>query len=372
MRTHRIRTPIDSLKMQTITATKKKIGTLLIRRPTPRSGEGIRGYALRVDYENTVGLFRPRLGNLRKACANLHDLAAATGNKLEVYCEGIFIKGGNLRDLTCKYDLGYALPPPWIWENHKRICPRCLAENGYMQGIWEIKVIESCLVHGCYLVDCCSSCHDTFYWTGGSLMECVCGAPLRDIGTVPVGPSRGSLDNILENRLFSTATDKVESPNSTMQQLLPLTIDHSFASIAVISFHLAPQVDFAIKFTSALRRSEFLADYALRLIRRGRLGIESVLFRALGNELQSMEMSDRAYLMCQGAESREILLMDIFNLRNLYHKFYYVQDVLLPAWYEAHQKWRKTADQSEIEYINSIHPLALRRRLAVARHRRFR
>jgi hypothetical protein len=344
--------------MKSIRATKK-ISTLLVRRPTPKCDEGIRGYALRVDYENTVGLFRPRMGSLRSARLSLVDLAATTGKEIKVSQNGIFVKGKHQKQLTYQYDFKYSVPPQWICDNHKRICPYCLAEDGFMQGIWEIKVIDSCLVHECYLVDYCSSCDRQLYWTGGSLMECVCRAPLCEIGTVTVGSNRRSLDKFLMDRLHSMATDEIEPSTSSVKHNFSIAIDHCFSELAITSFHIARQNFQGLPFKHRQSQSEHLARFALRLIELGRPMIESLLYKLLGRQLNAFHSSYQVLLMFQDADCRHKLLKQIFNLEQLYSDSPYIHNVLLPAWDEAHYKWQKTVDQSQIDLLNSLDPLTV-------------
>jgi hypothetical protein len=332
---------------------KKRNDTLLVRHPTPKSGEGIRGYASRVDYENTIALFGPRLGNLKTACASLRDLESATGKQLDILCEGIFLKEVDPIDVTCEYDLKYPFPASWVCAKLKRICPCCLTEKGFMQGIWEIQVIDSCLVHGCHLIDRCRICRRSLFWTEGSLMACRCGAPLCDARTVPVGPLRESLDKLLIDRLFS---DRVDPFAPRTQQMLPLEIDQSFTAIAVISFHIAARIDYAVNLRNASDKIEQQADFALRLINLGRPGIEAALFSALGNELQSLNPRHRPWLLCQDTEMREIFLWEIFALDWSSHATQFIRHVLLPAWDKAHRKWQMTVDPSLIEYVNLCDP----------------
>ena len=356
--------------MRTVAAAKIT-NTLLVRRPLPKDGESIRGYASRVDYENTVRLFTPRLGNLEKACASLRDLEAATGRKLDILCNGVFLNVVDRINVTSECFLAYRLPSPWVSAKHKRICPCCLREQGFMQGIWEIHVIDSCIVHGCSLLCRCNICDDLLDWTGGSLMTCRCGAPLCDMETMSVGPMRGSLDKLLVDRLHSDAKDKVDPFTSAPQHLFPPLLDQSFAAIAVIAFHIAPQIAYAIKLRNVADKKEQQADLVLRLIELGSPGIKAALFGVLGSEMQSLTPTDRAWLLCQDANSREMYFSERFNLDRSIHSLQVVRHVLFPAWDDAHRKWLATVDQSLIEYIAKCDPRLTKRHGLAARRGKF-
>lgn len=356
--------------MQKITVSKQ-VESLLLRRPIPKDGESIRGYALRVDFENTVRLFTPRLSQLNKACKSLSDLEVATGRKLHILLGGVFLNEVNRINLTSECFSGYRFHPPWVSEKHKRICPYCLKEQGFMQGMWEIQVIDSCLVHGCSLISHCGTCDDVLDWTGGTLMACRCGACLCDLKTVPVGPMRGSLDRLLVDRFYSNAKDRVDPFASTTQHLIPFLIEQSFSAIAVIAFHIAPQIAYAIKSKNAAEINEQRADLALRLIELGPPGIAAALFSVLGNEMQTLKSPDRAWLLCQDAHSREMFLSELFNLDWSIRSLQFVRHVFLPAWDDAHRKWLGTVDQSLIEFIYRCDPKVTQRRGFDARRKKF-
>lgn len=339
----------------------KTITSLLVRRPPPKPGESFRGYALRVDYENTVGLFRPSLRNVKKACTSLRELESGTGRKLKLFCGGVFLREEKDANVTCTDVVIPELPPQWVSANEKRICPHCLEEHGFMRGIWEIQVIDSCLEHGCRLICRCNRCKGELDWTGGSLMTCRCGASLSAIETIPVGPMRGSLDRLLADRLNEIRIDEFAS--TTQHPSLPLS-EQSFAASAVIAFHIAPQVGYAINSKDAAERKEQQADLALRLIGLGRPGIEAALFSALGNQLQQLRPRERALLLYQDEHSRLWAFLEKFNLKWPIANFNFVRHVVLPAWDEAHRKWRVSADKPLIGPVDSCVPEITQRRVA--------
>ena len=320
-------------------------------------GEGIRGYALRVDFENTVRLFTPNLGGMDKACRALSELEVTTGRKLTIFLGGVFLNEVNRENRISEYFSGYKFYPPWVSDGLKRICPNCLSEQGFMQGIWELQVIDSCLVHGCRLISHCNTCGETLDWTGGTLTTCRCGARLSDLKSISVGPLRHALDMLLVEILYSNAKDKVDPFESNTQQSISRSIESSFVAIAVIAFHIAPRIAYAITSSSEAEVDEQRAGFALRLVDLGHVGIAAALFSVLGNEMQDLNSSDRAWLLCQDEHRREMLLAELFQLNWSIRAFQFVRHILLPTWDEAHRKWLSTVDQSIVEYIGKCDPV---------------
>lgn len=240
-----------------------------------------------------------------------------------------------------------------------------------MPWIWEIQVIDSCLVHGCSLIDHCNTCDSQLSWTNGNLMECWCGAPLCDMRTVPVGPIRITLDKLLADNLNSIANDKFGRLGSTTEHLASLKFEQSFCAVAVIAFHVVPQISRAIKLNNVSVRNEQEADFTLRIISLDRPGIEEALFGVLANDLCDLDSSERAWILCQNAHSRLMSMWKIFNLNWHIQNLQFVHHVLLPAWDEVHRKWRGSVDQSWIEYIDSCDPMITQRHEVLVRRRQF-
>jgi hypothetical protein len=69
---------------------------------------------------------------------------------------------------------------------HRRWCPLCLQDNGYLRGVWGVKQSCVCEVHGCFLQEDCTQCHQKQTWQFLNLLKCAqCGAALDKMPIQP-------------------------------------------------------------------------------------------------------------------------------------------------------------------------------------------
>lgn len=59
-----------------------------------------------------------------------------------------------------------------LFNQHCRLCPLCIKENGYYESNWDFSLTTFCHKHNCYLIDKCPSCKKQITWQGGSLDKC--------------------------------------------------------------------------------------------------------------------------------------------------------------------------------------------------------
>lgn len=74
------------------------------------------------------------------------------------------------------------------------ICPLCLRQKLLEDAIWELAILSTCPIHGCYLIDCCPSCGTRLSRRRAVIHQCSCGQDLRnatpvhaDLGTTSLG-----------------------------------------------------------------------------------------------------------------------------------------------------------------------------------------
>ncbi|MCM3619784.1 TniQ family protein [Sutcliffiella horikoshii] len=69
-------------------------------------------------------------------------------------------------------------------QKHKcKICPKCLGEKGFYNGIWEIAFNTVCPEHQCLLIDKCPNCYTTISWNRNNIFTCLCKYDLRKCKT---------------------------------------------------------------------------------------------------------------------------------------------------------------------------------------------
>jgi len=135
----------------------------LLIRPIPVHGESRQGYLLRLSDQNALGspqriktewlaALAPR-ATLRGPIAGLGAL--------------------NAPDLVG--------PSARYWNTRRpRYCPKCLEEAPYWRSAWGLVFYVACHQHKVALVDDCRDCGHPLRWVRRCLLECTCGADLRD------------------------------------------------------------------------------------------------------------------------------------------------------------------------------------------------
>lgn len=148
---------------------------LLPVRPQPAAGESIAGYLMRVASANGF-----------KSVSQLCAAAARCGSApLGVLFEWLALtreaRGRVFGVLPRRW---FSAPPPLGLSvadfNHsvRRWCPVCLAERQVLDGVWGLKLVCACQVHGIWLHDTCPRCGEPQRWAGTEIHRCHCGALL--------------------------------------------------------------------------------------------------------------------------------------------------------------------------------------------------
>lgn len=94
--------------------------------------------------------------------------------------------------------------PNWYkWAATARICPQCVSVSGCHFVQWDLPLVTACSVHGCQLIDECSSCRRKLTWI--SVQEdwiCACGHQL-----LRTSPSLASATERFLSSVLSCASD---------------------------------------------------------------------------------------------------------------------------------------------------------------------
>lgn len=332
----------------------KPFAQLLIRRPRPNHGESLRGFALRIDSENTINLFRSRLGSFKEACMALADMEAATGKSLKALLQRVCLIPAQETISAHVNVFGHIVPRVWVTTRVRRVCPLCLNERGFMHANWEVHVIKSCLVHQCHLINQCQSCKALLEWDRGDLFHCRCGAGLCTMKVVPAGRMRVDLDLLISESLNPTIEGKADLWQMGMLDLLTTSGSSRFPEFAVLAGHVIPHIGYAIALEGETAKDEQQAEFALRLIRFGRPCIDAALFCVLGNEMQGMVPRRRAQLLNRSTGSRNEVLQAVFNLNAGLQGISFVQDILFPVWQDVHRRWQASVAQSLAEIESQV------------------
>jgi len=117
---------------------------------------------------------------------------------------------------------GNDLPSYEVNVRNPKICPKCLAENGNCEAFWDLTQAVACPLHRIMLIDRCSECLLPLKWHRSKVVQCKCGADLRN---QPISPASPPLCKIMEVMRHLVYRDALLSPfPETMRHLAHLDI----------------------------------------------------------------------------------------------------------------------------------------------------
>lgn len=150
-------------------------------------GEGLAGYLFRRQADLPSGAFQRiqgRAGGLR-GVEHLHlhvdAIAAATGADVGVLRRMAYMPRKNR--LWCRSFAEQDLRRAMIGFCAPKVCPICLAEDGLLRQIWDLKFYTDCARHGVEMINVCPWCEPRtrISWQRTSLGHCdCCGGPYSE------------------------------------------------------------------------------------------------------------------------------------------------------------------------------------------------
>ena len=181
---------------------------LLLVRPLPLRGEGLRGYLLRVADANgllpDLDLFRALRGRAGRsgspdlvAIANAGQLGLDTSEMTSLGCFGP-VRG----ETRCQH-VRHKIALQHLRAQQAAVCPRCLVAQPAIWADWELLAQVVCPDHGCWLIDACPRCGQALRWRRAGLCTCGCGFDLRRAKTTPAPVGVRRLAAALRHRLFA-------------------------------------------------------------------------------------------------------------------------------------------------------------------------
>jgi hypothetical protein len=154
----------------------------LVVRGTPRTGESLRGFVLRISEANGYRGMAPLLQLARlpytfaSRSSALQGLADLFDGLVKV--DDLHARSHCLRIERAVRHQNTKLSVTDVNLAHPKICTICLKESGFARMSWDLRVVIACWRHGCYLLDHCSVCGRQLTWAREALTACPCGADL--------------------------------------------------------------------------------------------------------------------------------------------------------------------------------------------------
>ncbi len=158
---------------------------LLVRHPAPFSTESLFGYILRLSEENGYTtpwslflLAQIRQHEARPTGMKMAKLARVC-NRPENELQSISYRWPGDQGRSCRL-LGHLLTPWELVVTRPRLCPECVAAKGFIEAHFDVALMTGCPVHRRSLPCRCPGCMKPLRWFRPGLLECHCGASLRN------------------------------------------------------------------------------------------------------------------------------------------------------------------------------------------------
>lgn len=172
--------------------------------PMPGVTESLRGYQLRLAERN--GYLAPKwivdtLQNSRTYHAREALDAAPLREWAGLSCEQVALL--TMRGSGQKHRIrGVDLDRQAFQLHRPKVCPRCLAENGWCEAFWDLRMAIACPIHRVLLVDRCEHCGRELTWRRGKVSRCRCGHDLTSSPTVNASAAVCDVMEVLRHSVY--------------------------------------------------------------------------------------------------------------------------------------------------------------------------
>lgn len=187
--------------------------SILVRTPDPHITESPLGYILRLSEEN--GYDTPshvmKLAGIYKGFNVPHLLHEPLSKILcKDPCRLKHISYYRLSE-SGKYVpclLGHVVHERFFLNEKPRtyrpsLCIQCVAEEGYIDAFFDLRLSIACPKHGCFLTEKCFACKQPLSWYRPGLLICRCGANLTDIDDNFISSNLKDLMAVVRQKLHS-------------------------------------------------------------------------------------------------------------------------------------------------------------------------
>ena len=186
---------------------------LLVRHPAPFLTESLFGYILRLSEENgyTTPWSLLLLAQIRQHEARSTGIQVAklaqVSNRPQTELESISYRWPGDRPRSCRL-LGHLLTPWELVVTRPKLCPECVAEKGFIEAHFDLALMTGCPVHSRSLLSRCPGCMKPLRWFRPGLLECHCGASLRNADLPAISGAEADLLDIMRRKTLGLAAGR--------------------------------------------------------------------------------------------------------------------------------------------------------------------
>ena len=104
--------------------------------------------------------------------------------------------------------LGHLLTPWELVVTRPKLCPECVAEKGFIEAHFDLALMTGCPVHRRSLLSRCPGCMKPLRWFRPGLLECHCGASLRNADLPAISGAEADLLDIMRRKTLGLAAGR--------------------------------------------------------------------------------------------------------------------------------------------------------------------
>ncbi|MGO9515716.1 MAG: hypothetical protein ACLPND_01595 [Candidatus Korobacteraceae bacterium] len=83
-----------------------------------------------------------------------------------------------------------------------KLCPECVAEKGFIEAHFDLALMTGCPVHSWSLLSRCPGCMEPLRWFRPGLLECDCGASVRNANLPAISMAESDLLDIVRRKML--------------------------------------------------------------------------------------------------------------------------------------------------------------------------
>src|SRR5208283_5242349 len=104
--------------------------------------------------------------------------------------------------------LGNLLTPWELVVTRPKLCPECVAEKGFIEAHFDLALMTGCPVHNRSLLSHCPECMNPLRWFRPGLLECHCGASLRNADLPAISGAEADLLDIMRRKTLGLSAGR--------------------------------------------------------------------------------------------------------------------------------------------------------------------
>ena len=201
---------------------------LLVRHPAPHPTESLIGYVLRLSEENgydspwsVYSLAGLKQNEIRTVGFKLHKLAAIVNQTSSELDKIGFSTEGQPRSARL---LGNRLIPTDLKIVNPGLCPRCVAEIGFVEAHWHLTFMTGCPMHLCMRALSCPTCGKQPRLFRRGLLECSCGGNLLECNLPPIPKADAALLDIIRRKALGLGANDQNPLSLPQMQLMAMNL----------------------------------------------------------------------------------------------------------------------------------------------------